>query len=67
MQISRYKKPSTLNVQETVQEYTDLLQKLVKYEHKDDFNVDEADKVLVSLIMKKSNTDQGTITDLTIL
>jgi hypothetical protein len=39
----------------------------VKYEHKDDFNVDEADKALVSLIMKKSNTDQGTITDLTIL
>jgi hypothetical protein len=39
----------------------------VKYEHKDDFNVDEADKALVSLIMKKNNTDQGTITDLTIL
>ena len=35
MQISRYKKPSTLDVQETVQEYTDLLQKLVKYEHKE--------------------------------
>jgi len=34
-QISTYKKPSTLDVQETVQDYTDLLQKLVKYEHKE--------------------------------
>jgi hypothetical protein len=39
----------------------------VKYDHKDDFNVEETDKALVSLIMKKSNTDQGSITDLTIL
>jgi hypothetical protein len=33
-QILSYKTPSDLDVQETVKEYTDLLQKLVKYEHK---------------------------------
>ena len=39
----------------------------LKYEHKDDFNVEEADKALFSLIMKQSDTAEGVITDLTIL
>jgi hypothetical protein len=39
----------------------------VKYDYKDDFNVAEADKVLLSLISKQSDTAQSIVTDLTIL